>query len=49
VLAVAGRRTWLVTPKEDLDLGEVDPRATLRVVERTDGSVAVEVEAAAQT
>jgi hypothetical protein len=43
VLAVAGRRTWVITPREDVDLGEVDPRATLKVVERADGTVGVEV------
>ena len=33
VLAVAGRRTWVITPREDVDLGEVDPRSGLKVVE----------------
>lgn len=41
VLATAGRRTWLITPREDLDLGEVDLRAGLKVIERPDGSVEV--------
>lgn len=42
VLATAGRRAWLITPGEDIDLGEVDLSAGLRVTERADGSVAVE-------
>ena len=42
VLAVAGRRTWLVAPNEDVDLGEIDPTSALRVVE-TDGKIAVSV------
>lgn len=42
VLATAGRRTWLITPREDLDLGEVDLSGGLKVVERPDGSVTVE-------
>ena len=43
VLAVAGRRTWLVTPKAEIDLGEVAPDADLKITEGPDGSVAVEV------
>ncbi len=43
VIAVAGRRTWVITPRQDVDLGEVDPAATLRVVEAADGTVTVEV------
>src|SRR5678816_2732185 len=31
VLAVAGRRTWVIAPKEDVELGEIDPAAALRV------------------
>jgi hypothetical protein len=42
VLAVAGRRTWLIAPNEDVDLGEVDPAAVLRVIQ-TGGRVAVSV------
>ena len=42
VLAVAGRRTWVIAPHEDVDLGEVDPAALLKVVE-TDGRIAVSV------
>jgi Fe-S-cluster containining protein len=33
VMAVAGRRTWVIAPKEDIDLGESNPDATLSVVE----------------
>lgn len=43
VTAVAGRRTWLIAPREDIDLGEVDPRARLEIVERPDRSVQVTV------
>jgi hypothetical protein len=43
VLAVAGRRTWLVAPEEDVDLGEVDPRASLRVEEGPDRKIKVTV------
>lgn len=43
VTAVAGRRTWLIAPREEIDLGELDPRSPIRVRERADGSVAVEV------
>ena len=43
VIAVAGRRTWVITPRQDVDLGEVDPAATLKVVEAADGTVTVEV------
>jgi hypothetical protein len=43
VLAVAGRRTWLLTPREDVDLGEMDISGGLKVLERADGSVSVEV------
>ena len=43
VLAVAGRQTWLVTPKAEIDLGEVAPDADLKITEGPDGSVGVEV------
>lgn len=43
VLAVAGRRTWLVAPREDVDLGEVAPDAELRVTERPDRSLDVSI------
>ena len=43
VLAVAGRRTWVITPTEDVDLGEIDPRSGLRVLEGAGGHVVVEV------
>lgn len=43
VTAVTGRRTWVIAPREDIDLGEVDPLARLRVTERPDGAVEVEV------
>jgi len=43
VLAVAGRRTWVITPKADIDLGEVDPRSDLKVTERPDGTLEVTV------
>ena len=42
VLAVAGRRTWVIAPDQDVDLGEIDPASALKVVE-TDGKVAVSV------
>lgn len=43
VTAVAGRRTWLITPHEEVDLGEIDPRAGLSVSERAGGGVEVTV------
>ena len=43
VLAVAGRRTWVITPKADIDLGDLDPEARLRVIEDANGAVTVEV------
>lgn len=43
VLAVAGRRTWLITPTQELDLGEVTPDADLKITERPDGGVDVAV------
>ncbi len=42
VLAVAGRRTWLVTPDRDIDLGAVAAGASLRIVEGP-GGIEVEV------
>lgn len=43
VLAVAGRQAWVVTPRgADVDVGEIDPRAALRVTE-ADGKIAIEV------
>ncbi len=45
-LAVAGRHTGVITPKQDIDLGEIDPRSGLKVVEGT-GGVTVEVTAPA--
>ncbi len=43
VLAVAGRQTWVISPRGDIALGEVDPAATLKVVEGPDGVVSVAV------
>jgi len=43
VIAVAGRQTWVITPHADIDLGEVDPAARLKVVEGADGMVSVSV------
>ena len=43
VIAVARRRTWVITPRKDIDLGEVDPAAMLKVVEGSDGVVSVAV------
>jgi hypothetical protein len=43
VLAKAGLRMWLITPKEDIDLGLVDPRSPLDVQQRPDGSAVVKV------
>lgn len=43
VIAVAGRHTWVITPREDVDLGEVDPAARLKVVEHPDGKIRVTV------
>lgn len=34
VMAVAGRRAWVITPREDIDLGEIDPAARIEVAER---------------
>ena len=45
VLAVAGRRTWVVTPTADIDLGEIDPASSLRVEEDASGEVTVRVTA----
>ncbi len=44
MIAVSGRRTWVITPREDIDLGEVDPAARLKVVEGNNGVVSVVVE-----
>jgi len=49
VTALAGRRTWVISPREEIDLGEVDPQAPLRVIEGPDGSVTVEVLPAPQS
>jgi hypothetical protein len=43
VMAVAGRRAWLITPKEEIELGEIDPEARLEVIEQADGSVIARV------
>ena len=43
VTAIAGRRTWVITPHEDIDLGEVAPEASLKVVEGPGRTVTVEV------
>lgn len=45
VLAVAGRRAWLITPREDMDLGDVDLSAGLTVSERPDGGVEITIPA----
>ncbi|HEY8616564.1 YkgJ family cysteine cluster protein [Phenylobacterium sp.] len=43
VMAVAGRRAWVITPKDEIDLGEIDPAARIEVVEQADGKVSVAV------
>lgn len=43
VIAVAHRRTWVIAPNADVDLGEVDERSPFSVEERLDGTVRVEV------
>ena len=40
-LAVAGRHTWVITPKQDIDLGEIVAGANIRV---SDGPGGIEVE-----
>ena len=46
-MAVAGRRTWVTTPQQDIALGEVEPGSGFKVVEGADGTVTVEVAARA--
>ena len=43
VLAVAGRQTWLITPTSEVDLGEVEPGADLKITEGPGGRVDVAV------
>lgn len=43
VMAVAGRHVWVITPRGDIDLGQVDPRSDLRITEGARGDVQVEV------
>src|SRR5262245_43149 len=43
VLATAGRRTWLIAPREDVDLGEVDLSGGLTVTGRPGGSTQLSV------
>lgn len=43
VVVTINRQLWLITPKEDIDLGFVDPRSPFAVKEHRDGSVAVQI------
>ena len=43
VLAMAGRRIWIITPRQDVDIGEVDPRSPFSVEEQADGSIKVSI------
>lgn len=43
VLATAGRRTWLITPAAEYDLGEIDPTADIAFRKNPDGTAVVEV------
>jgi len=43
IMAVAGRRAWVITPKADIDLGEIDAEARVQVVEDAEGRVVVNV------
>lgn len=45
VLAVAGWRAWLVTPREDVDLGEISVDSHLEITEVAGGAVTVKVTA----
>jgi hypothetical protein len=43
VVAKAGLRLWLITPDEDVDLGEADPRSTYAIDRSQPGKVRVTV------
>lgn len=49
VIAIAGRRTWIITPNGEIDLGEIDPQAPIVMAERADGSFTAEVLAPPET
>ena len=41
VVAMSSRRVWVITSKEDIDLGDLDERTAFSVEEQRDGSVRV--------
>ncbi len=43
VAAMSGRRVWVITPNEDIDIGELDPRAPFSIEKHADGTVSVHV------
>lgn len=43
VVAMTNRRLWLITPKEDVYVGEIDPNSPFAIAERMDGSISVTV------
>lgn len=42
VAAKAGDRIWIITPTRDVDLGELDPRQPMNIIQNADGTVDVE-------
>jgi hypothetical protein len=43
VLAYAGRQMWLITPTQDIPMGEVDERTPYTITRRSDGTATVTV------
>ena len=43
VLAMTNRRLWLIAPKEDVYVGEIDPNSPFAIAERHDGSISVTI------
>lgn len=43
IVAMAGRRLWVITPTTEIDVGEIDPRAPFLVEELHNGEVRVTV------
>lgn len=43
VIVVAFKRTWLITPAADYDMGVVDPRSPIRIEKHLDGTATFEI------
>jgi len=43
VIAIAGRRAWIIGPKNDVDLGQIEPHWRIEASQLSDGTIRAQV------